>query len=327
MSRKLQETDIIKRCNEIKPDVDILEVYRIINKNKNRIWIKVKCNNNHTYDVLYDNFKKAGCPECNRLYMSELNQKYTIDEIEEQCKNKNLEWVNKSIIINGTKLNHNNIFILKCLICDHILKCNITNLFSDRECGNCGNYIKKSLNRVKQEIKDIYENEYELYGDYNGSREQSIFKHNQCNNTFSASLDNLLRGKTACPFCSIGTSIGEMKIKRFLKVNNIFYEPQFWFNDCRNINPLPFDFAIFNDINRTQLKCIIEFDGMQHYKPIEQFGGEEGFKRTVHNDNIKNDYCTNNNINLIRIPYWKFQNIDNILSSKLIIKENNYKYG
>lgn len=50
--------------------------------------------------------------------------------------------------------------------------------------------------------------------------------------------------------------------------------------------------------------CLIEYDGEQHYKPVEFFGGEEGFKNAQYRDKIKNDYCENNNINLIRLPYF-----------------------
>ena len=322
MSRKLNTEEIIKKCKEIKPEYEIIKIWRVNENNKNRLWLKVKCNNNHIYDVLYDNFKKAGCPECRNLYMSELNKKYTIEEIETQCKIKNLKWVNKNDIITKTKKEHNNVFILECLICGHILKCNITNLFSERKCGNCSNNIKNSLSRVKQELTDVYGNEYELYGEYNGSREQSIYIHNKCKNTFPASLYNLLNGKTACPYCSTEKSIGEMKIQIFLNNNNIYYEPQYWFNDCRNTNPLPFDFAIFQNNNKTKLIFLIEFDGRQHFEPVEIYGGEEGFIKTKINDNIKNIYCNKNNIILLRIPFWEFKNIDNILSIKLNSKEN-----
>ena len=48
---------------------------------------------------------------------------------------------------------------------------------------------------------------------------------------------------------------------------------------------------------------VIEFQGAQHYKVIEYFGGEEQFKKQVRYDNIKRAYCKNHNIKLIEIPY------------------------
>lgn len=47
----------------------------------------------------------------------------------------------------------------------------------------------------------------------------------------------------------------------------------------------------------------IEFDGIQHFEPVEYFGGEKTFLRTIECDKIKNEYCSKNNIRLIRIKY------------------------
>ena len=54
---------------------------------------------------------------------------------------------------------------------------------------------------------------------------------------------------------------------------------------------------------------IIEFDGEQHYKPIDYFGGQEALIATQKRDQIKNSYCFNHNIPIIRIPYDKIEDI------------------
>lgn len=84
-----------------------------------------------------------------------------------------------------------------------------------------------------------------------------------------------------------------------LKINIIF-KKQFRIKECRNIRPLPFDFAVFKD---EKLWLLIEYDGEQHFKP--KFGTENLIK-TQKNDRLKNDFCRDNNINLIRIPYKRF---------------------
>ena len=56
-----------------------------------------------------------------------------------------------------------------------------------------------------------------------------------------------------------------------------------------------FDFYIPN------YKTAIEYDGLQHYKPIDYFGGIDSYFDTFHRDKIKDDYCKTHNINLIRI--------------------------
>ncbi|WLV25849.1 hypothetical protein QR721_06510 [Aciduricibacillus chroicocephali] len=51
--------------------------------------------------------------------------------------------------------------------------------------------------------------------------------------------------------------------------------------------------------------CLIEFDGEQHFKPVHHFGGEENYQLTQKRDEIKNKYCQDNNLELIRIPYYE----------------------
>ena len=65
------------------------------------------------------------------------------------------------------------------------------------------------------------------------------------------------------------------------------------------------------------INCLVEYDGEQHFQNREFFGGEEAFKKRQHNDQIKNQYCKDNNIKLIRIPYWDFDNIEDILNEEL----------
>lgn len=67
---------------------------------------------------------------------------------------------------------------------------------------------------------------------------------------------------------------------------------------------------------------LIEYDGEQHFKPVDfaSKGLEWATKIFEYNqikDKIKNDYCKDNNIRLIRIPYWDFDNIETILASEI----------
>ena len=66
-----------------------------------------------------------------------------------------------------------------------------------------------------------------------------------------------------------------------------------------------------------QYNLIIEYDGEQHFKPISAFGGEDGFWTTITHDAIKNQYCEDNNINILRIPYWEFDDIEKLIKDKL----------
>lgn len=76
------------------------------------------------------------------------------------------------------------------------------------------------------------------------------------------------------------------------------------------------------DIYLPTLNLAIEYDGEQHYFPIDWGGkGEswalEQLEKTKQYDHFKNKYCQDNNINLLRIPYWEKENIKSIITNKI----------
>lgn len=114
-----------------------------------------------------------------------------------------------------------------------------------------------------------------------------------------------------CPDCG-NNSKGELRIKEFLESKDISFIREMKFDDCISIHKLRFDFYI------PTLNTVIEFDGIQHFKPINVFGGVKEFQSIKNRDEIKNSYCKTNSINLIRIKY--NENIENKLN-KCIMKQ------
>ena len=100
-------------------------------------------------------------------------------------------------------------------------------------------------------------------------------------------------------------------ISRFLDFNGYKYITQKKFNDCKNIGYLSFDFYV------PDRNLCIEYDGELHYKAVEYFGGQDHLDAVKIRDQIKTDYCKKHGINLLRIPYWDFNNIESILSNAL----------
>ena len=91
---------------------------------------------------------------------------------------------------------------------------------------------------------------------------------------------------------------------------------QYRFNDCKNQKPLPFDFAIIKDDKVVQL---VEYQGEQHYKVVDYFGGEKGFQKRIRNDKIKKNYCKKKNIPLLIIDYC--DNIQDKLNTMAIMSQ------
>jgi len=128
------------------------------------------------------------------------------------------------------------------------------------------------------------------------------------------SLDHFRASLVPCRFCQI--TQGEFKVKTFLDKYHILYNFQHTFPDCKNIYVLKFDFYL------PEYQIAIEYDGKQHYEPFNYFDTEEenikAFKDGQYRDRLKDEYCKNNSIHMIRIPYWDFNHIEQILRKELI---------
>ena len=106
-----------------------------------------------------------------------------------------------------------------------------------------------------------------------------------------------------------GRSIGEIATEQWLKQHNIEFESEYIFDELKGINDgyLRFDFKIKDK------PILIEFQGMQHYQPVEFFGGEEQFKIQKVHDELKRNYCKAHNYKLIEIPY-NYNSLDEYLT-------------
>lgn len=122
-----------------------------------------------------------------------------------------------------------------------------------------------------------------------------------CGNVFEELPARILNEHVRSCGC-LKTSSGELLIKNILDDYHIEYKQEYSFPDCKGINNyvLRFDFGI---INNNDLKCLFEYDGQQHFYPIDIFGGKKGYQDTIIRDNIKNKYCKDHNIQLYRFNY------------------------
>lgn len=135
-------------------------------------------------------------------------------------------------------------------------------------------------------------------------------------NVFITSLKHFCQhGGQSCPECYRKESIGERRIRQWLEMNNIDFIQEKWFEDCRDINPLRFDFYL------PDKNIAIEFDGEQHFKETHFFSFRNSKTSTTEytqsHDIIKTNYCNSHGINLIRIPYTQINGIEKILQEKI----------
>ena len=147
---------------------------------------------------------------------------------------------------------------------------------------------------------------------YYGSKIKSIFICKIDGKKFMQRPNDHLSGY-GCPKCK--SSRGEKDIHAILEFYKISFVSQYKISDCKNRLSLPFDFAIFNLNNK--LIGLIEYQGLQHFKPISYFGGEKSFNQQQKRDQIKRDYCLTHGIPLLEIPYWKKDDVTHRLNTFL----------
>lgn len=120
----------------------------------------------------------------------------------------------------------------------------------------------------------------------------------------------------ANPFsCGCVSSVGEQKIMQILDKYNVFYVRQKTFPTCKNKIRLRFDVWL------PDYGVCIEFDGYQHFHKSNEWDTDEKYNTRKKNDGIKDQWCLDNDIMLIRIPYDQTDNIESILSDWLFLND------
>jgi len=216
-------------------------------------------------------------------------------------------FIKNAISVHGNRYNYSNVNYIKS---SHkvIINCHIHGNFMQspnkhlegKGCPQCGFDSRCKL--VSSNTIQFINKAIKKHGDkYNYSNVNYVGKEIKVeigcaiHGMFMQTPHNHLAGN-GCPKCR--NSKGEALVRLFLEKHGILYIPQKRFDDCRHILPLPFDFYL-PDYN-----LCIEYQGIQHFKARNKFGGETELTKTQIRDSIKAKYCNDNNITLIIIPYY-----------------------
>lgn len=269
---------------------------------------KCKCGNlyeTNLHEFNNKKFPKRQCNECGRKKPNDTN-KITCDTIRNYLKNNNYtcELLSNEYTDCDSKLE------FKCE-CGDIFYASWSNIKSMT--GLCKKCAMTPITHNDYMVRiSKYLDRFDVITKYNGSDKNISIKCKKCGFVINQRAKHTYERGIYCPCCD-GTK-GEQYISNYLLVNNIDFIPQYKFEDCKYINPLPFDFYL------PKYNLCIEYQGQQHYYAVDFFGGEDKFKEQVKRDKIKKDYCNNNNINLLEISYENFNNIDDVLNSIFIDK-------
>ena len=299
----------------------------------NNTKLDVKCSCGNIFQVDFNTFKK-GQQQCKKCGMK-IRSKKRIESINSKTEYYSYEKIKNIIENNSTaKLiskEYNGCFEKIELKCE------------------CGNHFKQTFNHINQKIKNnkeilcpscvkkisddgfrwseekINKKIFDKYGyqkfsvyDYKGYtniKSKIKFIHNECGHIFECKLSTLIYFGRLCPNCETKYSKGVYKIMHYLDKEDIEYIQEKSFNDCKYQRKLPFDFYL------PKYNCCIEYDGEQHVRATNLYGGENNLEKIKKRHKIKDDYCIDNDIPLLRISYKENDFIDEIINnfiSKLI---------
>jgi len=226
-----------------------------------------------------------GCPKCS------VTKKLTTDD-----------FINKANLLHNNKYDYSNVeyknmkskVVIICPTHGVFEQTPESHITQETGCSKCTRKYNYTNNEFKKKVSSLHNHKYDYckVNYKNNYSKITIICPNH--GEFKQTPSNHLQGK-GCELCN--ESKGENIIKLWLDKNQIKYVREHKFNDCIHKRKLPFDFYL-PDFN-----TCIEFNGIQHYKPIKYFGGDIGFKEQQKRDKIKLDYCNNKNIKLLTIKY------------------------
>lgn len=282
---------------------ELLEINREKRNNRSFVFIIIKCPEGHISKMKWDNFQQnKNCKYCAN------NVIFDYQYVKEYIESFNYKLLSKEYENSKTVLT---------VVCPENHEYQTTmHRFKNQE-SRCPICSRKEASEKRRYDYEFVKQTIEYYGYKLLSNEYKDVKSLlliECPNghKFEMSFDKFNNCNHRCARCS--ESKGEREVGMFLDKYKIQYITQYRFEDCKFYYTLPFDFYL-SDYN-----CCIEFDGEQHYEIFKYFGGLDKFIDTKIRDTIKNEYCKKNNIKLIRIPYWEFDNIEEILKRELKLK-------
>lgn len=305
MGRKLTQEDIIAKIEKVHG-----KKFTVLEEIKNtKSKTKIKCNEcGYIWRTqVYSLYSGHDCPSC-------LGRVAKTTDI---FKKEVYKLVGNEYTVLGEYKSNKTPILMKHNKCGNIYKVTPKNfLIQGQRCPK-ERYIKSAKSNIltqgKPELKNTILKEicikegYKIIKGYENNKIKLELKCEKCNNVYKVRPYDFISLGVRCP-CNL-LSKGERVIEEYLKKSNIKYEKQYRFNDCKGKEKrLPFDFAIF--INN-KLIALIEFDGLQHFYPK---WGEKTLNEIKNTDRIKNKYCEDNNIPLIRVKYnhcTKYENFKN----------------
>lgn len=187
--------------------------------------------------------------------------------------------------------------------CRHIYQVRPNNFKNGNRCPNCFGVVKITESAFLERLPNSFMEAHEILGEFKGAKIPMNIRHIKCGEIFKAKPISLLQGKR-CPKCI--RSYGENRVEEVLIKLGVEYQTE-WTIGGGELTKLRYDFYL------PEYRSCIEFDGSQHFKVVDRWGGDDALKGIMVRDMVKNHYCFYKSIELLRIPSWQFNDIESIV--------------
>lgn len=303
---KISSQDFANEVLRVNPNIILTEPY-------SNFKTKIQCRctiDGHVWSAFPQNLLRGhGCPLCSANKTRTRLLKSHDDFVRE------LSQINPNVLVIGAYKKGDTKILCECKIDGFQWNSRPSDLLHGKGCPECKKEVirgalVKPHSEFVNEMKQLHP-QIKIIGKYVNSYTKILCECKIDGNRWFVLPSNLIKGQ-GCPVCN--ESRGENAITNILKQWNVDFIPQFKFGDCKNTRPLPFDFYL------PKYNMCIEYDGEQHFRAVN-FGGcsdaiaIDAHKKTILNDEIKNKYCREHNIELIRISYVDFNRINEILEN------------
>lgn len=264
--------------------------YSKVNYISSKLKIDIICSTHGIFSQRASNHLLGnGCKKCNIKIPINTNKQLTTEKFIQRAKEVHGDKYDYSLV---EYINSHKKVKIKCG--DHIFEQRADQHLSGNGCHICSKSAKMNTEIfIKKAIeihKDLYDYSLVEYTTNNKKVKIICKKHGIFETRANNHISKLKRG---CPNCR--TSKNEILISNLLKNKNIDFIPQKYFEECKYIKKLYFDFYL------PKYNICIEYDGKQHYENI--YNSNQEFRKIQLRDNIKDTYCKDNNISLLRIRY------------------------
>lgn len=279
-------------------------------------------------DILQTHTEFAVATKRKKLHLSKTNKKYTFEDVVAEFNKKNYILLSEASDYKDAATNS-----LRYICPKHKDKgeqtISLGHLQTDRGCYYCGRERSATQRRLKlsedNESMKLCQEKDLIYID-SIRKKDKIYTRFVCPKHPYAGVQIMIKGNLkrsfihGCRYCmdkkKYTYSKGEAIVVTVLEKYNIQYLPQYVFDGCKSERRLIFDFYL------PQHNMCIEFDGEYHFYPVQFPGLNENEARIHHEttkirDAIKDDYCKEKNIVMLRIPYFQIKNVEKILTDML----------